>query len=522
MQSQLAWLRPSRKIKYISQLLILSSSFAIAANAAASCEYKVENHWGSGFQATVVVTNTGSSAVSSWSIDWAYSGDNRVDHAWSASLSGSNPYSVSNMSWNGSLAVGQSTSFGFIGSSPGGTTEVPSLSGSICDGGSSTPTPTPTPSPTITTTPPPTSTPTPTPTPTATPTSTPTPTPQPGEPSPLYSNASYPIGVAVNIGNGNRGMFNIPEAQRTVSTHFSEMTAENLMKMSYLHPEENRYNFETADSFVDWAKSNGIGVHGHTFIWHSSYQVPGWMNNYSGDFAAMLDEHVTTIAEHFAGNLESWDVVNEAIDQNQSDCYRRSVFFNQMGADYIENAFRAAKAGDPNATLYYNDYDTEGGNSAKLTCLLNMVDDLLAKGVPIEGVGFQMHVQIDWPSTSAIQNAFKAIADRGLMVKITELDVPVNNPWASQPFPQYTSFTDAAAERQKQRYKSIVNAYEAAVPPSQRGGISVWGLWDGDSWILNQSNRAGTSDWPLLFTGPSNGPYEAKPAFYGVEEALTD
>lgn len=323
------------------------------------------------------------------------------------------------------------------------------------------------------------------------------------------------MGVAVNS-----RFLNTTEMQNTVRDEFSQITAENIMKMSYLHPSENSYSFTDADQLVDWANANGVGVHGHTFIWHSDYQVPSWMTSYSGDFEAMLDDHVTTIADHFAGRVDSWDVVNEVIDEN-NNCWRNSLFYQKLGADFVANAFRAADAADPSADLYYNDYDTEGGNSNKLQCLTQLVDDLQAQNVPIDGVGFQMHVQIDWPSTSSIAQAFQAIVDRGLKVKVTELEVPVNNPYASTAFPQYTTFTTQASELQKARYKAILQTYLDVVPPAQRGGFTVWGIWDGDSWILDFEDRNGADDWPLLFTGPSNGPYEAKPSYDGVLEALT-
>ncbi len=336
----------------------------------------------------------------------------------------------------------------------------------------------------------------------------------------LAALADFPIGVAVSAGNENRNFLSIPKKQFTISQHFSQLTPGNIMKMSYLHPSENSYTFGDADELVDWADANGLSVHGHTFIWHADYQVPGWMSSYSGDFAAMLNDHVRNIATHFAGKMKSWDVVNEAIDENQSNCCRNSLFYQRVGSDYIANAFIAAKAADPGADLYYNDYDTEGGNSKKLDCLLQVIDDLLAANVPIDGVGFQMHVQIGWPSIDSIRSAFQAVVDRGLKVKISELDVPLNNPYSGEPFPQYTSFTTDAAERQKQRYHDIIAAYMDVVPPNLRGGISVWGLWDGDSWLLSSSSRAGADDWPLLFTGPADGPYEPKPACQGFGDAL--
>ncbi len=342
-----------------------------------------------------------------------------------------------------------------------------------------------------------------------------------GSVSNLYSLASFPIGVAVAAGDFPRSIFNIPEQQNTITQHFNQLTAENIMKMSYLHPTENTYTFDNADTLVNWAITNGLMVHGHTFIWHHSSQLPAWMENYSGDFAAMLDSHVTNIAEHFAGRVVSWDVVNEVIDENNNNCWRDTLFYQQLGEAYVENAFRAARAADPDADLYYNDYSIEW-EPAKQTCLLQLVDGLLANNVPIDGVGFQMHVGIDFPDANTIASAFQSIVDRELKVKITELDIPVNNPYSAASFPQYTSFDSTVAELQKQRYKSIVQTYLNTVPVNLRGGISVWGLWDGDSWLLQQANRSSADDWPLLFTGPENGPYQSKPSFDGFAEALSE
>ena len=336
----------------------------------------------------------------------------------------------------------------------------------------------------------------------------------------LYNLVDFPIGMAVSAGNETRSMLDIQAKQDTIAQHFSQLTAGNIMKMSYLHPAESTYDWTEADELVSWAETNGLGIHGHTFIWHSDYQVPAWMARYAGDFETMLNSHVTTIADHFKGKVDSWDVVNEALDESENDCYRSSLFYQKLGKDYIGNAFTAANAADPNTDLYYNDYSTENGSSTKFTCLLTLVDDLLTNNIPIDGVGFQMHVQLNDPSIANITLAFQAIVDRGLKVKITELDVPVNNPWGAA-FPQYDSFTDTAANLQKARYKAIVKAYLDTVPANLRGGITVWGLWDGDSWLNNRNNRNG-KEWALLFSGDANGPYEPKPAFYGVAEALSE
>jgi endo-1,4-beta-xylanase len=326
----------------------------------------------------------------------------------------------------------------------------------------------------------------------------------------LKSLASFPIGVAVNAGFENNSVINSsPSAQQqaVVFPNFNQLTAGNIMKMGYLHPSESSFTFGQADELVAFAASNGMGVHGHALIWHADYQVPAFMKSYSGDFAAMLKNHVQTIVTHFRGKVASWDVVNEALvddgEPTLANGLRSTVFSQRMGIDFIDQAFANARAVDPQVDLYYNDYNIEAGGE-KTRNMLALVDGMRSRGVPVTGVGFQMHVLIDWPSISAIESSLKAVADRGLKVKITELDVSMKN--------AYSSFTLEAAERQKQRYHDIVAAYLRAVPPAQRAGITVWGVWDADSWI-NEPNRP---DWPLLF----DASFKAKPALQGFRDAL--
>ena len=326
----------------------------------------------------------------------------------------------------------------------------------------------------------------------------------------LKSLASVPIGVAVNAGSENNSIINSSTSARqqaVVFPNFNQMTAGNIMKMGYLHPQENTFTFSQADDFVSFANANGIDVHGHTLIWHSDYQVPAFMTNYSGDFAAMLKNHVQTIVSHFQGRVVSWDVVNEALaDDGQptvNNILRSSVFSQRMGLDFIDQAFINARAVDPQVDLFYNDYNIEAGGQ-KTANLLSLIDGMKARGVPITGVGFQMHVTIDWPSITAIESSLKAVADRGLKVKISEMDVSMKS--------AYTSFTAEAAIRQQQRYHDIIAAYLRAVPASQRAGITVWGVWDTDSWI----NQLGSPDWPLLF----DASFQPKPAVQGFKDAL--
>ncbi len=304
------------------------------------------------------------------------------------------------------------------------------------------------------------------------------------------------------------------DSQAIVVKNFNQIATDNLMKMKFMHPEEDTYTFSTADAYADFAKANHMLLHGHTLIWHSDYQVPDFMKNYPGgkaEFLAMLKSHVTTIVTHFSGKVTSWDVVNEAIDD--SGIYRDSVFYRKSGTDFIDQAFINARAADRNADLYYNDYSIEQ-HGVKFAFLKKMLDGMLARHVPVSGIGFQMHVQLDFPEIAAIRSAFREIVARGLKVRISELDVTLNNPDTSGFV--FASLTGQAAQLQKKRYCEIVKTYLETVPAALRGGITVWGIRDSESWILGLDKWQGHPDWPLLFD--QNG--REKAAFYGVRSAL--
>src|SRR5690606_5169155 len=156
----------------------------------------------------------------------------------------------------------------------------------------------------------------------------------------------------------------------------------------------------------------------------------------------------------------------------------------------------------------------------KLQAVLTMVDDFQAREIPIDGIGFQMHVFLDWPSADTIKNAFAKVVARGLKVKVTELDVPINNPYDgsySYPNNYHAELTPALAQRQKVRYCEIAKAYLDAVPAELRGGFTVWGVWDADTWLNQALFNNRHADWPLLF----DTNFQPKPALQGVAEGLT-
>lgn len=329
--------------------------------------------------------------------------------------------------------------------------------------------------------------------------------------TPLHALADFPVGVAVPADPWDNSLLGSPERQAIVERHFDSITAENAMKMAYLHPSPDYYEFSHADALVDYAQSNGLIVHGHALVWHD--QAPDWMNELEAsgeEFRNVLEDHVVTVAGHFVGRVRSWDVVNEAFDDEDDTGYRQTIWFEAIGPGYIELAFRAARAADPTTDLYYNDYNISGSNGpGKLDRVLEMVDDFQARGVPIDGIGFQMHIGMDSPDIQAVRRAFTRVVERGLKVRISELDVSVNDG------EQYEALSQDTAEKQAARYAAVVRVYKDTVPPNLRGGITVWGITDGDSWIPGFRNRA---DWPLLF----NADFSPKPALTGFAHGLSN
>ena len=187
-------------------------------------------------------------------------------------------------------------------------------------------------------------------------------------------------------GNANI-LTNVPR-QDIVKANFSEIVAENIMKMSYMYS-GSEFSFGNADSLINWASAAGLKVHGHALVWHPSYQLPAWAKIDNATFKDDFNRHIDTVAAHFAGKVVSWDVVNEALFDSADDAglgsangYRQSVFYQAYeGPTYIDEAFKRARAADPNAVLYYNDFNTEA-NGDKTTALVNLVQRLLITTYP--------------------------------------------------------------------------------------------------------------------------------------------
>ncbi|WP_461711651.1 endo-1,4-beta-xylanase [Streptomyces sp. DSM 41013] len=263
---------------------------------------------------------------------------------------------------------------------------------------------------------------------------------------------------------------------------FNMVTAENEMKIDATEPQRGQFNFSSADRVYNWAVQNGKQVRGHTLAWHS--QQPGWMQSLSGSALrqAMID-HINGVMAHYKGKIVQWDVVNEAFADGSSGA-RRDSNLQRSGNDWIEVAFRTARAADPSAKLCYNDYNVENWTWAKTQAMYNMVRDFKQRGVPIDCVGFQSHFNSGSPYNSNFRTTLQNFAALGVDVAITELDI--------QGAPAST-------------YANVTNDCLAV---SRCLGITVWGVRDSDSWRSEQT--------PLLF----NNDGSKKAAYTAVLDAL--
>ncbi|GAA2292291.1 endo-1,4-beta-xylanase [Streptomyces atrovirens] len=263
---------------------------------------------------------------------------------------------------------------------------------------------------------------------------------------------------------------------------FNSVTAENEMKIDATEPQRGQFNFSAADRVYNWAVQNGKEVRGHTLAWHS--QQPGWMQSLSGSQLrqAMID-HINGVMAHYKGKIAQWDVVNEAFADGSSGA-RRDSNLQRTGNDWIEVAFRTARAADPSAKLCYNDYNVENWTWAKTQAMYNMVRDFKQRGVPIDCVGFQSHFNSGSPYNSNFRTTLQNFAALGVDVAVTELDIQGASPTT---------------------YANVVNDCLAV---SRCLGVTVWGVRDMDSW------RSG--DTPLLF----NNDGSKKPAYTAVLNAL--
>ncbi len=305
------------------------------------------------------------------------------------------------------------------------------------------------------------------------------------------------IGAAINT-----DALRLESYSAVAAREFNIVTPENVFKYGLLSPRQGSYRWRDADRLVDFAEANAMRVHGHVLVWHN--QQPGWLieDNFTPEeLAAILEDHIKTTVGRYKGRIHEWDVVNEAITDNGQ--MRSTIWSRALGPDYIAKAFQWAHEADPDALLYYNDYNADVPGR-KTDAIYEMVSGLLADGVPIHGVGLQMHLTHTQRRAIAAGGVSEVMAmwdELGLRVAVTEMDVRIHNDLSDRErmlAPQAEIYTHVA---------------QACVAAPNCDTFIVWGVGDAYSWI---PDFTGNDDWPLLF----DEDLQPKPAYFAVADVL--
>jgi endo-1,4-beta-xylanase len=327
-----------------------------------------------------------------------------------------------------------------------------------------------------------------------------------------------------------------PAALDLAAREFNAITPENCLKWALVHPKPDEYDFEAPDKYVAWGEANGMFIVGHTLVWHN--QTPAWA--FAGvdgkpldrqTALARLQSHINTVVGRYKGRIHGWDVVNEAIDDEGklrtgavgAWPRRGEPWHAAIGDDYIEQAFRFAHAADPDAELYYNDFNE--WYPAKIEAISKLVTDLKAKGVRIDGLGLQGHWGMDYPELEEIDHMLTEYGKLGVQLKITELDVSVLATPGQQTDADVTRRVRGSAARNPypdglpaDKLRELAERYAAIFKiflkhRDQLDRVTFWGVHDGQSWRNGWPVRRRV-DYPLLF----DRQYQPKPAFDAVIE----
>jgi endo-1,4-beta-xylanase len=308
----------------------------------------------------------------------------------------------------------------------------------------------------------------------------------------------------------NPAKFNEPAYTQALARELNMIEPENAMKFGLIHPERERFDFSGGDRIVEFAQKNGMAVRGHTLVWHN--QIAPWVT--SGgfspeDLSSILHDHITTVMKHYSGKVWAWDVVNEAFDGNPPKL-RSTIWYDAPGigfatekTKYIEQALRWAHEADPKALLFYNDYNAETVN-AKSDAIYAMAQDFKKRGVPLDGIGLQMHVGLK-TNLSTLGDNIERLTALGFEVHITELDVaiPVN--------PDGTPIDPDALQRQAKVYREIAST---CLRFKGCTALQLWGITDKYSWIPGSSKGKNALALPL------DKDYQPKPAYDALLDAF--
>lgn len=327
----------------------------------------------------------------------------------------------------------------------------------------------------------------------------------------LKSKAKFPIGSSMRF---------VPFMKDTIlqalqKHHFDSYTAGSDMKMYQIAPKSGVFKWDRVDSIVAYTKKNNQRLFGHTLIWHSA--TPRWIEKKAKKDPTWLENfmknYIQTYVGKYKGVVHGWDVVNEGLNTKGAGFRSESIWYKTMGKSYIEKAFRYAHEADPNAILFYNDFNIER-DTLKFNTMIKMVEDFQRRGVPISGIGFQMHIRMDIPN-EIIAYTLKRAADTGLQIHLSEVDIIFNTHDDSKGggIERYSTITKEMQNAQAKKYADLVKIYQDIVPKEQQYGITFWGFNDRDTWI-NRFFKM--KDWPCIY----DENLQPKPAFYGFLNAL--
>ena len=322
----------------------------------------------------------------------------------------------------------------------------------------------------------------------------------------------FPVGVAVNELRLDDETY-----VDLVSKHFSSITTQDSLKWLPVHPNEHTYNFARTDRTLEFARTNGFEVIGHTLVWHNS--LPEWVLGDNPDkdtLLARMHSHIKTLLARYRGKFTGIDVVNEAILVDGA--LRDTGFHATIGDDYIKYAFMFAESADPRLTLIYSDFQIV--STPKRARIIQLIEELRAAGVRIDAVAFQAHWRLDSPSIEDIEEAIVEIAATGTKVIISELDLDVlPDGWSRQgehiadmtpedqarydPYaPSRGGIPQEILERQAARYLELFQLFRKHRDKIDR--VTFWGLSDANSW-LNDYPIRGRTNYPLLFDRDDRG-----------------
>ncbi|AQG81393.1 1,4-beta-xylanase [Spirosoma montaniterrae] len=320
----------------------------------------------------------------------------------------------------------------------------------------------------------------------------------------LKASATFPVGVAFNSSI-------IKKSPKAYNFFYSQFNSKTVHAYMNTQPKQGQFNLGEVDYWVSEAEKKPIRLHGHCLV--HRMDATSWFAQFKGNttgFENAVKNHIQTVVGRHKGKIKSWDVFNEVFETS-SGAIRKTSFRDLYTSDaayleFVKRCFQWANEADPNALLFYNDFNLES-STPKLEAVIGLVNNIRKAGVRIDGIGTQMHITVNTPN-NGIRNSFQRLASTGLLIHVSELDIAVN--------PQNVTplvMTQQLENSQAAKYQSVASLYKTNVPARLQYGITLWDFSDGDSWLVKVQNKV---DMPNIL----DKDYNKKPAFYGFLNGL--